>query len=425
VKLLILGSGGRESALTWKLAQSPQATKLYAIPGNPQIERYAEKAPGDVLALDAVKAFALEHAVDLVVPGPEAPLVAGIKDSFDDTDVKVFGPSEAAAQLEGSKVFAKETMRSAGVPTAPFEVFDEVSAARKFIEKHGAPVVVKADGLAAGKGVIVAKTKGEALAAVETIMVERKFGEAGARVVIEDCLEGQEVSLQAFCDGETFVPMVSAQDYKRAYDHDEGPNTGGMGCYAPVPFFSEALAAQVEREILRPLLETMASRGTPYTGVLYAGLMLTSTGPQVLEFNCRFGDPETQVVLPLLESDLLEVMLACTEGRLKEVTPRWSSQKAVSVVMASEGYPGAYEKGKLIEGLEAAEQLPGVLVFQAGTRLSEGKLYTNGGRVLNVVGKADTFRQARRRAYEGLELIKFEGAQWRTDIAARAEESEG
>ena len=423
MKVLVIGSGGREHALVWKLAQSPQVTKLYCAPGNPGIAQLAELVALEALDVDGLVAFIQQQAIDLVVPGPEAPLVAGLTDRLTPLGIRCFGPTAAGAQLEGSKVFAKTVMAEAGIPTANFEVFSDADEALAYIEKQGAPIVVKADGLAAGKGAIVALTLEAARKAIELIMIDKAFGEAGNQVVIEECMSGPECSIKAFCDGSTFVPMAPSQDYKRAFDGDAGLNTGGMGAYSPVPLLSDELFAQIRREVLEPLMTAMADRGLPYKGVIYAGLMLTPTGPRVLEFNCRFGDPETQVVLPRLDSDLVDLCLAGAEGRLAEVTPRWSPLKAVTVVMASGGYPGNYAKGKLITGIEEAEQLEGVSVFQAGTKLDEeGRLVTAGGRVLNVTALAPTFAQARQQAYEGVARIRFDDVHFRKDIALRAVE---
>ncbi|MBQ1913974.1 MAG: phosphoribosylamine--glycine ligase, partial [Selenomonadaceae bacterium] len=368
---------------------------------------------------DAVVKLAKEKAIDLVVVGPEVPLTNGIVDALNGAGIKAFGPSKLAAELEGSKAFSKGLMKKYGIPTAKYEVFTDAAAAREYVKKEGAPIVVKADGLAAGKGVIVAMTLEEALHAVDDIMEDKAFGQAGSRVVIEEFMEGEEASLLAFTDGETIVPMISSQDHKRVYDGDKGPNTGGMGTYAPAPVMTPDMVQAATERILKPAISAMKAEGRPYKGCLYAGLMITKEGPKVVEFNARFGDPETQVVLPLLESDLVEIMLACAEGSLGSLDIQWSKGAAVCVVMASGGYPGSYAKGKEITGLDEAKKA-GNLVFHAGTARKDGKIVTNGGRVLGVVAKADNIQDAVKHAYEGVERITFEDAFYRKDIAYRA-----
>lgn len=420
MKILVVGSGGREHALVWKLAQSPSVAALYAWPGNAGIASVATCVAGSPLDLAAVADFAVSEGIDLTVIGPEDPLIAGIVDVLASRGRAAFGPRRAAAALEGSKVFAKHLFRKYGIPTADFETFDDPAEADAYIRRRGAPIVVKADGAAAGKGALVCPDLNSALKAVDRIMRRKEFGAAGDRVVVEACLSGPEASIKAFVDGETVVPMVPSQDHKRAYDYDTGPNTGGMGCYSPVPIVSEALLEEILNTILRPTVEALAAEGCPYQGALYAGLMLTSEGPRVLEYNCRFGDPETQVVLPRLESDLAEILQATAEGRLKEVAVRWSPRKAVCVVMASEGYPGAYPKGRAITGIEEAEALGDVVVFHAGTARRNGELVTNGGRVLGVTALGDDFAATIDRAYQAVERIRFEGAHYRRDIARQA-----
>ena len=420
MKLLVIGSGGREHTLAWKLAQSPKCEKLYAVPGNPGMEDIAECISGiSIEDNDAVVKLAKEKAIDLVVVGPEVPLTNGIVDALNGAGIKAFGPSKLAAELEGSKAFSKGLMKKYGIPTAKYEVFTDAAAAREYVKKEGAPIVVKADGLAAGKGVIVAMTLEEALHAVDDIMEDKAFGQAGSRVVIEEFMEGEEASLLAFTDGETIVPMISSQDHKRVYDGDKGPNTGGMGTYAPTPVMTPDMVQAATERILKPAISAMKAEGRPYKGCLYAGLMITKEGPKVVEFNARFGDPETQVVLPLLESDLVEIMLACAEGSLGSLDIQWSKGAAVCVVMASGGYPGSYAKGKEITGLDEAKKA-GNLVFHAGTARKDGKIVTNGGRVLGVVAKADNIQDAVKHAYEGVERITFEDAFYRKDIAYRA-----
>lgn len=420
IDVLLLGSGGREHALLAKLAESPRAGRLYVAPGNGGMNAAAEAVELDVESPVAVAEWAREHGVGLVVIGPEAPLVAGVADAVRSAGIPCFGPNGDAAQMEGSKKFAKQVMSRAGVPTAAYRSFTDEATCAEYVERAGAPIVIKADGLAAGKGVIVAKTTEEALAGVRECF-SGAFGEAGATVVVEEMLDGPECSLLALTDGRTVVPLATAQDHKRALDGDRGPNTGGMGVYSPVPehlVSAEQLAAMVEIE--RRVVAELASEGITYSGCLYGGFMLTSEGPKVLEFNARFGDPETQVVLPRMKADLIEVFLACDAGTLTEDMVSWDDDWAVSVVLTSAGYPGSYEKGKVITGIERAEELPGVTVYHAGTALRDGELVTAGGRVLDVTAVAPTFEEARERAYAACELIDFEGKTYRSDIGMRA-----
>ncbi|HJB54306.1 MAG TPA: phosphoribosylamine--glycine ligase [Candidatus Olsenella avistercoris] len=420
IDVLLLGSGGREHALLAKLAESPRAGSLYVAPGNGGMNATAEAVELDVESPVAVAEWAREHGVGLVVIGPEAPLVAGVADAVRSAGIPCFGPNGDAAQMEGSKKFAKQVMSRAGVPTAAYRSFTDEATCAEYVERAGAPIVIKADGLAAGKGVIVAKTTEEALAGVRECF-SGAFGEAGATVVVEEMLDGPECSLLALTDGRTVVPLATAQDHKRALDGDRGPNTGGMGVYSPVPehlVSAEQLAAMVEIE--RRVVAELASEGITYSGCLYGGFMLTSEGPKVLEFNARFGDPETQVVLPRMKADLIEVFLACDAGTLTEDMVSWDDDWAVSVVLTSAGYPGSYEKGKVITGIERAEELPGVTVYHAGTALRDGELVTAGGRVLDVTAVAPTFEEARERAYAACELIDFEGKTYRSDIGMRA-----
>ena len=420
IDVLLLGSGGREHALLAKLAESPRAGRLYVAPGNGGMNTTAEAVELDVESPVAVAEWAREHGVGLVVIGPEAPLVAGVADAVRSAGIPCFGPNGDAAQMEGSKKFAKQVMSRAGVPTAAYRSFTDEATCAEYVERAGAPIVIKADGLAAGKGVIVAKTTEEALAGVRECF-SGAFGEAGATVVVEEMLDGPECSLLALTDGRTVVPLATAQDHKRALDGDRGPNTGGMGVYSPVPehlVSAEQLAAMVEIE--RRVVAELASEGITYSGCLYGGFMLTSEGPKVLEFNARFGDPETQVVLPRMKADLIEVFLACDAGTLTEDMVSWDDDWAVSVVLTSAGYPGSYEKGKVITGIERAEELPGVTVYHAGTALRDGELVTAGGRVLDVTAVAPTFEEARERAYAACELIDFEGKTYRSDIGMRA-----
>lgn len=419
MNILILGSGGREHALLWKLAQSPEATKLYAVPGNPGMAELAECVAGSIEDNAAVVKLAQEKKIDLVVVGPEVPLTNGVVDALRAAGIKAFGPTKAAAELEGSKSFSKDIMKKYGIPTAKYEVFTDADAARAYIEKEGAPIVIKADGLAAGKGVIVAETKEQALDAVHEIMDDAAFGKAGSRVVIEAFMEGEEASLLAFTDGKTIRPMVSSQDHKRAYDGDKGPNTGGMGTYAPASVMTKDMVEQATEKILKPMIAAMAKEGRPYQGCLYAGLMITEEGPKVVEFNARFGDPETQVVLPLLKGDLVKIMQACVDGTLDTVAVDWEDGAAVCVVMASGGYPKSYKKGYAIDGLKKAESL-GTFVFHAGTAKKDGKVVTSGGRVLGVTARGGGIKEATEKAYKGVEAIRFTDEFHRKDIAHRA-----
>ena len=416
MNILVIGSGGREHALYWKLSESPQTEQIYAIPGNPGMGASA------AIALDdhaAILRFAKEHEIGLVVVGPEVPLMNGLVDELEAAGIRAFGPRANAAEIEGSKSFAKDLMKKYGIPTARYEVFTAAEPARAYIRQEGAPIVVKADGLAAGKGVIVAMTEQEALDAVDAIMEDHSFGDAGARVVIEEFMEGEEASLLTFTDGTTIRPMISAQDHKRAYDGDRGPNTGGMGTYAPAPVMTPEMTERAVEEILKPTIAAMAKEGRTYRGCLYLGLMVTADGPKVVEFNARFGDPETQVVLPLLDSDLVAIMCACADGTLADVPIRWKDGAAVCVVLASGGYPGHYEKGQEIHGLADAEAM-GALVFHAGTAMKDGKLVTNGGRVLGVVGRGTDISSAVDAAYAAAAKISFKDAYYRKDIAHRA-----
>lgn len=419
MNILILGSGGREHALLWKLAQSPEATKLYAVPGNPGMAELAECVAGSIEDNASVVKLAQEKKIDLVVVGPEVPLTNGVVDALCAAGIKAFGPTKAAAELEGSKSFSKDIMKKYGIPTAKYEVFTDADAARAYIEKEGAPIVIKADGLAAGKGVIVAETKEQALDAVHEIMDDAAFGKAGSRVVIEAFMEGEEASLLAFTDGKTIRPMVSSQDYKRAYDGDKGPNTGGMGTYAPAPVMTKDMVEQATEKILKPMIAAMAKEGRPYQGCLYAGLMITEEGPKVVEFNARFGDPETQVILPLLKGDLVKIMQACVDGTLDTAAVDWEDGAAVCVVMASGGYPKSYKKGYAIDGLKKAESL-GTFVFHAGTAKKDGKVVTSGGRVLGVTARGGGIKEATEKAYKGVEAIRFTDEFHRKDIAHRA-----
>ena len=422
MRILLIGGGGREHALAWKLVQSPKVEKLFAAPGNPGMAllQKCECINLNVDDLEGVADYAEEQSIDLTVVGPEAPLVAGLADVFKRRGLPVFGPSKDAAQLEGSKAFSKELMAKYNIPTAFFKICEDIETAKAYVEEKGAPIVVKADGLAAGKGVVVAMTKQEALDAIDEMMGDHKFGAAGARLVLEEYMEGEEASLLAFTDGKTVVPMIAAQDHKRVFDGDEGPNTGGMGTYAPAPVMTDVLRLKATELILKPVVEAMAKEGMPYQGCLYAGLMIKGDSVKVVEFNCRFGDPETQVVMPLLDGDLAEIMLACATGTLDKAEVAWYNKAAVCVVMASGGYPESYEKGKEITGLAAAEEDKDVVVFHAGTKEAEGKIVTSGGRVLGVTAVDSSIKAARDRAYAAVEKIAFEKNFYRKDIAWRA-----
>jgi len=426
VRILVVGSGGREHTLAWSLAQSPRVSEVIVTPGNGGTAwdgrddphrapaRRAAVQAGDVHGLVAL---AQEEGVRMVLVGPEVPLVAGLADACMEAGIPVFGPVQAAARLEGSKVFAKRFMQEHGIPTPAAHICADFDQALAEVQRHGAPVVIKADGLAAGKGVTVCATLAQAEAALRAAMLEESFGAAGRVVLVEECLEGVEASVLAFTDGQTVIPMVPAQDYKRAQDGDQGPNTGGMGSYAPAVSLTPAHVAKIQRTVLQPAVDGMRQAGTPYVGVLYAGLMLTPDGPQVLEFNCRFGDPETQAILPLLETDLLEILEACVEGRLHEVQPTWHQGGCVCVVLASGGYPGPYPKGVPISGLRDAQAGPGVAVFHAGTEKADGGWVTSGGRVLGVTAWDHSVEAARQRAYQAAGQIHFEAMQYRQDIA--------
>ncbi len=420
MNILVLGSGGREHAIAWALSKSPKCEKLYVAPGNGGTAGFAENVAG-LNAEDgaAVLQFAQAHDVELVVIGPEAPLVAGVADVLRGAGISVFGPDAQGAQLEGSKTFCKEFMMRNNLPTAEYLSTDDEAAAHAYIDEKGAPIVVKADGLAAGKGVVVAATAEEAHAAV-TECFQGAFGAAGNTVVIEECLTGPECSMLAFVSAGKAYCMAPSQDHKRAYDGDEGPNTGGMGAYSPVPIVTDDELARMEEVMAQAAAATAGEFDHDYRGVLYGGFMLTPQGPKLLEYNARFGDPETQVVLPRLESDLADVMLAVAEGRPDDIQLKWADKWAVTVVLASEGYPKAYEKGKVITGIDAADALDNVKVYHAGTAMRDGELVTAGGRVLNVTAMGDTFQAARELAYKACDLISYEGKQNRTDIGLRA-----
>lgn len=421
MKILVVGGGGREHALCWKLAQSREVHKVYCAPGNAGTASVAENVPISPTDIENLRLFAEHQNVDLTVVGPEKPLIAGIVDAFEAKGLRIFGPSREPALLEGSKAYAKEVMRRANIPTANFAVFDDPKVARDYLRAQTFPLVLKADGEAAGKGVVVARDFAQADQAIHDMMERRIFGASGDKVVVEECLTGEEVSIMAFVDGETVVPMIPVQDHKRALNGDLGPNTGGMGAYAPVPFLPPGLMGNVAERILKPAVHAVRATGIPYRGVLYAGLMLTADGPYCLEFNARFGDPETQVALPLLETDLADVLNAVVDIELDKLPVQFNGRAALSVVLASGGYPGPFENGKVIHGLEQAKNLDAVAVFHAGTARNEtGETITNGGRVLAVTATGDTFAEARERCYAGVKQISFDGMQYRTDIGKRA-----
>lgn len=422
MNVLVLGGGGREHAMAWKADQSRRVETVYCAPGNPGMAALPKGVCVNVGTEDfpALQALVREKNIHLVLVGPEAPLAAGVTDALADTGALVFGPVQAAAQLEASKTFAKEFMARHGIPTAAYRAFTDAAEARAYVDEIGVPLVVKADGLAAGKGVTVAFERDEALQAIDDAMVNGVFGDAGARIIIEAFLDGEEASILAFADGKTVIPMASSQDHKAAYDGDKGPNTGGMGAYSPAPLVTPALMEEIQSTILQPCIDGMAADGSPYVGVLYAGLMITKGGPRVVEFNCRFGDPETQVVLPRLISDLVDVAEACCRGTLDQIALEYTERPCATVVMASEGYPGDYPKGRTITGIQNAEALDDVTVFHAGTRDVGGTLVTNGGRVLAVTALGVDLRQALERAYAGVDRIQFEGAEYRRDIGQKA-----
>lgn len=419
MNILLIGSGGREHALAWKISASPLCDMLFIAPGNPGTARCGVNVAMDVANHGDVIAFCASHDVGLVVVGPEGPLVAGLVDDLTAAGIKAFGPRQAAARLEGSKAFTKELCREADIPTADYARFDALEPALAHVYAHGAPIVIKADGLAAGKGVVVAQSLEEAEEALE-MMFAGGLGQAGAEVVIEECMFGEEVSFFALCDGKTALPLASAQDHKRVGEGDTGPNTGGMGAYSPAPAMTAALQDEVMATIIRPTMAAMARRGTPFTGILFAGLMITDDGPKLIEYNTRFGDPECEVLMPRMKSDLVAALLAACDGLLANVDVRWWDDAALTVVMCGRGYPGTPEKGAVIEGIDTAEALDGVLVFHAGTAEQGGVVTANGGRVLNLVGLGPTVAAARAKAYAAVDAITWDGGFCRRDIGWRA-----
>lgn len=418
MKVLVVGSGGREHALCWKIAQRPD-TEVYVAPGNIGMVDVATLVNIKVDDIAGLVDFAKAEGIDLTVVGPELPLTLGIVDAFQEAGLACFGPNKAAAKLEGSKAFSKELMKKYGIPTAAFDTFTDVEKAKAFVDEIGVPCVVKADGLAAGKGVIICMTREEADKAIEDMLTDHAFGDASATIVIEEYMVGPEVSVLAFADGKSVLPMVSAQDHKRIFDGDKGPNTGGMGAYSPAPVYTEALSAEVNKTIIEPTIAAMAAEGTPFTGILYTGLMLTEKGPRVLEYNVRFGDPETQPIMVRMKSDIVELFQACVDGKLDEAALEWHDEAAVCVIMASGGYPASSEKGVPIHGLDdiAAEE---AIVFHSGTAEKDGEIVTNGGRVLGVTAKDATIKGAIDKAYAAVEKINFDHMQFRRDIGARA-----
>jgi phosphoribosylamine---glycine ligase len=427
MKILIIGGGGREHALTWKINRSPRVAKIYCAPGNAGIARLAECVPIAAEDILGLRAFAQERRIDFTIVGPEAPLAAGIVDAFRDSNLLIFGPHKAAALIESSKSFSKELMHRVRIPTADAKTFTALGPALEYLEQRETPIVVKADGLAQGKGVVVARSRAEAREAVVAMLEEKAFGDAGARIVIEEFLRGDEVTVMAFTDGKTILPMIAAQDHKRLGNADTGPNTGGMGACAPASLATPAFVEQVRRVVLERVVEGLSRVGSPFQGVIYAGLMVVEGEPRVLEFNARMGDPETQVVLPLLKTDLLDLLLAVVEHRLEEVTIEWQPAAAVCVIMAARGYPGAVMKGAPIHGLSGIPQSDSLLIFHGGTLKdpNDGRIVTAGGRVLGVTGIGKDFGEARRRAYDGVESIQFDGMQWRSDIGVRTPASSG
>jgi phosphoribosylamine--glycine ligase len=419
MRILVIGGGGREHAICWALKKSEKVKELFCAPGNAGIAQIAECVPIAVSQFDELTRFAKEASIDLVFVGPDDPLADGIVDAFEGAGIPAFGPDKKAAEIEGSKIFMKNLLKKYNIPTAKYETFTDYETALAYLKQQATPIVIKADGLAAGKGVTVAATMEEAEKALREAMVDKIFGDAGNQIVIEEFLEGQEMSILAFVDGETVKPMVPAQDHKPVFDGDKGPNTGGMGTYTPLPHIDPSIVEEAIANIIGPTAKAMVSEGRPFRGVLFAGLMITKDGPKTIEFNARMGDPETQVVLPRLKTELVDIVLAAMNGRLGELEIEWSEEAAVCIVAASEGYPGSYPKGRVITGIAEAEA-QGALVFHAGTAMKDGELVTSGGRVLGIVGRGRDIAEARARAYEAASVIHFEGKQNRTDIAAKA-----
>ena len=423
MKVLIVGSGGREHTIAWAAAKSPKVDKIYCAPGNAGIGQIAECVAIGAMEFDKLVAFAKEKEIDFTIIGMDDPLVGGIVDVFETEGLRVFGPRKNAAIIEGSKAFSKDLMKKYNIPTAAYETFTTPEAAMEYLETAKMPIVLKADGLALGKGVLICQNKEEALEGVKSIMMDKQFGTAGDKIVVEEFMTGREVSVLAFCDGKTVKCMTSAQDHKRAKDGDQGLNTGGMGTFSPSPFYTEEVKAFCEKYIYQPTIDAMAAEGRPFTGVLFTGLMLTEDGPKVLEYNARFGDPETQVVLPRMKTDMIEVMEACVDGRIADMELEFEDNAAVCVVLASDGYPLAYEKGKVIEGLETFTDKDGYYVFHAGTKNTEEGIVTNGGRVLGVTAKGATLKEARANAYEATNWVSFANKYMRNDIGKAIDEA--
>ncbi|MED5352906.1 MAG: phosphoribosylamine--glycine ligase [Nitrospinota bacterium] len=419
MRVLVIGSGGREHALVWKIKQSPKVEKIFCAPGNAGTSEIADNIPIAADDIGGLLQFALKKEIGLTVVGPEQPLVMGIVDQFELKGLRIFGPNAIAAELEGSKSFSKDIMQKYGLPTAEYKIFTSAESATKYIQAKNCPLVVKADGLAAGKGVLLCRSSREALAAVDTIMRQRLFGEAGDQIVVEEFLEGQEISVLAFSDGQTVLLMDSAQDHKAVYDGDIGPNTGGMGAYSPAPVFTEIMQQKVRDKIMLPMVRAMQQEGRIYKGILYAGLMLTKTGPQILEFNVRFGDPETQPLMVRMDTDIIPLFEACIDGTLGQCQVNWKNKSSVCVVMAAEGYPGTYQKGEIISGLKNANSTPEVVVFHAGTKEKYGKVLTNGGRVLGVTASGENTETAIQVAYDAVGKVNWRGVHYRKDIGSR------
>jgi phosphoribosylamine--glycine ligase len=419
MKILIIGSGGREHALAWKLAQSPKIDKLYCAPGNPGMAEIAECVDISADKLEALRDFALKQLVDITIVGPDDCLAAGVVDIFQQAGLKIFGPTRKAARIESSKSYAKRLMVRAGIPTAQYAEFDDHQKALDYLNSQKYPLVIKADGLALGKGVIICRSQEEALQALKAMMLDSSFGRAGSRVIIEEFLEGPEVSIHAFCDGHTAKLFPAAQDHKAAYDGDQGPNTGGMGTYAPVPWVSAEMIGNIQRKIVDPILKALAEDGNPFVGCLYPGLIFTDQGFKVLEFNARFGDPETQSYLRLLETDLTEITEACIEGRLSELDIKWSNDSACCIVAASGGYPGSYQRGLEVRGINKAQEKDNVVVFQAGTKKNNGNIVTSGGRVLGVTAIGRNLKESLDKGYDALSQINFNGMHFRKDIGRK------
>jgi len=420
MKVLVIGSGGREHALVWKINQSPKVSQIYCAPGNAGISTLAQCVNIDADSIEKLVDFAKKEKIDLTVVGPELPLSQGIVNEFNKQGLRIFGPSKEATEIESSKVFSKFLLKKYNIPTANYEVFQNSEKALAYIQQQTFPLVIKADGLAAGKGVFIVENLVQARDALNTLMDEKQFGDAGRQVIIEEFLEGEEVSILAFCDGKTVIPMVSSQDHKKIFDNDLGPNTGGMGAYSPVPFYPDEFEKRVLEEILKPTVKGLQDEGKEYKGVLYAGLILTKEGPKVLEFNARFGDPETQVILPRLKTDLIDIFDAVIDNRLHQINIQWEDNAAVCVVVASGGYPGNYQKGKVVSGLERLEKMKDVIAFHAGTKFQDDQVVTSGGRVLGITAWDDTISKAKEKAYQAVKEIYFEEMYYRKDIAAKA-----